>query len=183
VAFEAGDLTFSSGYVRRQKAVLCTVVAGLGALLLVQMASKDPGSVVVVYMCIVALVVVVAIVGIVRAFRIGIEVTDEGVTAKTTYSTKHFAWDEIAEAQSVDRAIATTGRGLVPMSPQARQRIQVVLVLRLTSGQRRRLQGLQVKIESDTYSNWLDDAVREINERLEERRGALGSGATPPRPS
>lgn len=40
-----------------------------------------------------------------------------------------------------------------------------------------------MNIESDTFSNWLNDAVQEINERLEERRGALGSDATPPRPS
>ncbi len=182
MASEAGNLTFSSVYARRQKAVACLATAGLGTLLLTEMA-KRPNTVVDVYMGIVALVAAAGVVGFVRSFRIGIAVSDKGITARTTFTTKHFAWDEVAEALSVDRAIRSTGRNLVPMTQQARKRIQVVPVLRMTSGKRVRLQGLQVFIEADTYSNWLDDAVREINDRLAERRGALGSGATPPTPS
>lgn len=182
MAFEAGDLTFYSTAARRQKTFVCAVIAGLGILLLTQMASR-PNGVVVVYMCIVGIGVITCILGIVRSFRIGIQVTDEGMTARTTYTTKHFAWDQIARAEAVDRAIRTTGRALVPMTQQSLRRIQVIPVLYLTSGKRVRLIGLQVNIESDTFSNWLNDAVQEINERLEERRGALGSDATPPRPS
>lgn len=183
MASEAGTLYFSGAHLRHQRALQCSLTAGLGGLLLYQMASKSAGSVVDIYMCVVGLVIVTAVVGLVRSFRIGIEVADDGITARTTFSTKHFAWDEIAEATSVDRAIRTTGRNLVPMSQEVRKRIQVVPVLRLNSGKRVRLYGLQVHIESDTFSNWLDDAVMEINDRLEERRGALGSGATPPTPS
>jgi hypothetical protein len=183
VSFKAGTLTFSSTHTRRSKALVCAGVAGFGALLLSQMA-VDPTTITVVYMGVVVLVIVGALIGLVRAFRIGIEVDDRGMTARTTYTTKRFAWAEIAEAQAVDRAIRSSGRNLVPMTQQARSRIQVVPVLRLVSGRRVRLLGLQVQIEADAFStNWLDDAVTEINERLEERRGALGSGASPATPS
>jgi Bacterial PH domain len=181
VAFEAGTLVFSSASARRPKAIACLATAGLGALLLTQMA-KNATSVVLVYMGILSLVVLAALVGFVRSFRVGIEVNDDGVTARTTFATRRFAWDEIVEAQAVDRAIRTTGRSLVPMTPNAMKMIQVVPVLRLTNGRRVRLQGLQAHIESDTFTNWLDDAIVEINNRLEERHG-LGSGAAPTRPS
>ena len=176
MAFEYGTLTFCHASARRSKAIICAVTAVLCVLMVVQMRQRA-NSLVDVYMLVVGIVAVVAAIGFVRSFRIGIEVSDEGVVARTTYTVRSYRWDEIASAESVDRAIFVTGRNVVPMNQQTRGRVQVIPVLHLTNGARVRLQGLQVHVDSAFVPNWIDDAVEEINERIEERHGALGSGA------
>ena len=165
--------------MRRSKAMACGAVIGLDALLLVQM-SHDASTLTIGYMAAVAVFGLYMVVGLVRSFRAGIELTDDGVVARTAFSTKRFSWDQIAEARSKDRAILGTGRALVPQMSPARDRIQVVPQLRLTSGRLIFLHGLQIRIASDEVSNWLDDALREINNRLAERRRELGSAPTTP---
>jgi len=165
--------------MRRGKAMSCAVVIGLDVVLLVQM-SRDPSTLVLGYMAAAAAFGLYVAVGLVRSFRAGIELTDDGVVARTAFSTKRFSWGEIVEARSKDRAILGTGRALIPQMAPARNRVQVVPQLRLTSGRLIYLHGLEIKIESDEFSNWLDDALREINDRLETRRREAGSAPTTP---
>lgn len=182
MADAASTTTFTSPGLRRAKAMACAGVIGLDALLLVQM-SHGPSSLTIGYMAAVGAFGLYMCVGLLRSFRAGIELTDDGVVARTSFSTKRFSWGELVEARSKDRAILGTGRALIPQMAPARDRVQVVPQLRLTSGRLVYLHGLQIKIESDEISNWLDDALHEINNRLEARRRALGSDPAPSTPS
>src|SRR6202040_2591201 len=119
VADAAPPITFTRGATRRGKAMACAVVIGLDVFLLVQM-SRTPTTLTKGYMAAVAAFGVYIAVGLVRSFRAGIELTDEGVVARTAFSTKRFAWGEIVEARSKDRKILGTGRALIPQTAPMR---------------------------------------------------------------
>jgi hypothetical protein len=176
VADPGGATTFTSNELRRAKAIGCVLALGLSVFILFQM-SRNPTTLVKGYMVVLGLVAVGLVVCLVRAFRVGIVLTDDAVIARTTLSTKTFAWDDIAEAISKDRRRMGTGQNFVAITRQAQQRIQVIPQLRLTSGRLVQLYGLQVTIPSSFDPNWLDDAINEINSRLAARRG---QGAAPP---
>jgi hypothetical protein len=70
-----------------------------------------------------------------------------------------------------------TGRSLVTTRRNANQRIDVLPILTMAKdGRRLRIHGLKATISSSVAGNWLDDAIGEIKERLEERRRATGPG-------
>jgi hypothetical protein len=171
----AGEITFTSSSIRRSKATGCVVALGVAIFILFQMA-KDPTSLVKFYMAVLALVAVGLVVCLVRALRVGIVLSESGVIARTTFSTKSFAWDTIDRAVAKDRRPMSTGRAFVPaFTSQSQQRIQVIPQLRLTSGKEVRLYGLQISIPTPLSPNWVDEAISEINNRLELRRSATGN--------
>lgn len=175
MADRVDELTFTSGQIRRSKAAGCIVSIGLAIFILSQMA-KNPTALVKVYMAILSVVALGLVVCLVRAFRVGIVLTSAGVVARTTFSTKTFVWDDIDSALARDRPPMATGRNFVAsFSPQSQERLQIIPQLRLTSGKVVRLYGLQITIANPMTPNWVDEAISEINSRLEARRGALGA--------
>jgi hypothetical protein len=172
MAFDSGRLEFYDRSTRTRKATIAIIIVALGILLISSM-TKDATSIVYVYMGIVVVVILVALIAFVRAFRVGITVDDVGVTAKTTWSTKRFRWDEISEAEAHDRSVVVTGRALVPTRRGATQRVEVLPILTMANtGRRLRIHGLKATISSSYARNWLDDAIHEINDRLQERRAS-----------
>lgn len=174
MADRADEFTFTSGAIRRSKAAGCVVAMGFAIFILSQMA-KNPTSIVKVYMAVLSVVTLGLAVCLVRAFRVGIVLTADGVVARTTFSTKSFPWDDIDRALAKDRHPMAPGRNFVAsFQSQSQQRLQVIPQLRLTSGKVVRLYGLQISIPNPTSPNWVDEAIGEINRRLEMRRDALG---------
>ena len=175
MADRADETTFTSRQIRRSKAAGCVISIGITIFLLSQMA-KNPTPLVKVYMAILSVVALGLVVCLVRAFRVGIVLTADGVVTRTTFSTKSFAWDDIDGALAKDRPPMATGRNFVAsFQPQSHERVQIIPQLRLTSGKVVRLYGLQITIASPMTPNFIDEAISEINSRLEARRGALGS--------
>jgi hypothetical protein len=169
--------------MRVGKAVTCAAGLGLLVTLLVQM-GRRPTSLVIGYMVVLAMLGALLLTGLVRAFRVGIELTDAAVVARSTFRTRSFAWDDVVSAVPRDRSVRHVGRtfvGLTPAAQAAQHQVEVIPQLRLTSGRLVRLRGLQVHLSSDAAPNWLDDAMREINLRLAARRDddAEASPATP----
>lgn len=179
---DASTVTFASSAFRRTRAIAWATLLGLDALLLIQM-QRDATSLTRIYQVVVGLFGLACILFMVRALQVGIELTDDGIVARTVLSTKRFSWGELADVRARDRTILHPGRAFVPQTAQVRERIQVVPELRLTSGRRVVLHGLKIAIPSNVTSNWVDDALSEINRRLAALRRAQGGGAVGPTPS
>jgi hypothetical protein len=168
---DGGEVTeISWPSMRRGKALVCVVCAGLLLLLLGQMARQATNAVIVGYMAIVAAGVLALAIGAVRSFRIGFYLSDEGLVARTVYSTKSWRWDQISRADSMDLTIRRGTSNLVGgYFTGHEERVQVIPVIRRRRGTPVVLRGLKVQTSSNEYSNWVDDAVRAINDRLEAR--------------
>jgi len=182
VTDDASTVTFTSSSFRRTKAIVCVGLLGFDVLLLFEM-QRDATSLTRIYQVIVGTLGLVCILFIVRALRVGIELTDDGIVARSVISTKRFSWGELADVRARDRTILRPGRAFVPQTAQVRERIQVVPQLRLTSGRLVLLHGLKISIPSNVTSNWVDDALGEINRRLAAWQRAQAGGATGPTPS
>ncbi len=165
---------FSDRRFRNLRIVRFSVVLLLGALLLEQILAARAGvhGILVLYVGIVSAGLVVLLVGLVRSFRIGIALDDDGVVARTTYATKRWRYDDLRGARLLDREVPTRRQyaGRLTLHEE-RTRLLPVLVRR--DGLDFRLYGLKVFVSGYRGQDyWLTDAVREINERIERRRGA-----------
>lgn len=166
------DVTeFSSSSFRRGKAIRFGLTIAVLGVLITSMASGPRTSLVDVYIGVTGVGIAIIAIGFARAFGAGIYVGDGGVVAKTTYSTKHWNWETLDRASSLD----TESRGgplyLGNSFSRGHERIRVVPILYFTNGLNYRLYGLKIVTTSPYDGQWLDDAVAEINRRLELRRG------------
>jgi hypothetical protein len=174
VAQPDGMAEFSSGQFRRGKAIrFGATIAALG-LLLSSMVRGPRNSVVDAYIIIVVAGIALLTVGLVRAFATGIYVGDGGVVAKTTYSTKHWTWETLERAGSLDSVSRGGPLYLGNSFSRGNERMRVVPVLYLTNGIDNRLYGLRIMSTSPYDSQWIDNAITEINGRIERRHNANG---------
>jgi hypothetical protein len=169
---ETDDMTeFSSTPFRRGKAVRFGLTIALLCLLLASMVrGPDTSSLVAVYIGIVVLVIAFLAIGFVRAFSTGIYVGDAGVVVKTTYSTKHWALESLERAASLDSVAVGSALYISSTLKRAEERTRMVPVLYRADGLDDRLYGLRMVSTSLHDGQWIDDAVAEINRRLELRR-------------
>ena len=146
------------------------VLALLGLVLSSMLRGTDETSVVHIYEGVVVVVIVFLLVGFVRAFGVGITLTHEGVVTKTTYSTKHFGWERLRHARTLDRPTRrATSAFALRMPGGGEPPVKVVPVLEFADGRDLRLYGLQT-VSDYAYDNWVYEAVLAINERLDELR-------------
>lgn len=182
---------------RRAKAAVLLLLALVLVQLVRQMASSSrvapsrhghlhaavagSGPVIDVYMAIVSIGALVLLVGAVRSLRIGFYLDDNGLTTRTSYSTRSWRYDEIDRAYTSDRA--TRGRPMryVGFTMKHMERIQIVPSLKLANGVTVVLRGLHTATSDLVGANWVDDAVIEINRRLASHRDERGP--VRPRPS
>jgi hypothetical protein len=174
---EFGDQRF-----RRGKAIRYGLVIGLLGYLLGSMVSEVVTGVVVVYMVAVVVLIGFLAIGLVRSFRVGIRLTDEGVEARTTYSTKTWPWGVIERARAHDRSVRVSPyvAGVAHMV-NSDDRVKTYPMLDLTNGRDARMYGLQMTVREPESSAWIDDAVTAINQIVAARRGETDPSA--PRPT
>jgi hypothetical protein len=176
-----GATTFTEPQIQRAKAIRCGIVAAIAIFLLYQMAGSTETSLVRLYMALVAAFALVMLLGTVRSFRSGIFLDDGGVTVRGSFSTRRWRWDELRAAGIQDRSHtqrAPAGFTLQPGKPDTR--VVILPTLLLTSGKTVFLYTVRVTLPEPDSSNWVDEAVREINRRLETRRAQGDAAATPP---
>jgi len=177
---DAGATAFSSPQVRRAKAIRCAVFAAIASFLLLQMASTTTTGVVEVYMAVVAAFALYMVVAIVRSLRSGIVLDDRGVTVRGSFATRRYRWEQLREAGIQDRAHTTRApAGFTLSRGQPDTRVVILPTLRLTSGKIVLLYGARVTLSKPDSSNWVDEAVREINRRLEAHRQQGDAAPTP----
>jgi hypothetical protein len=165
-----GTEVLSSAQMRWSKAILCAILASLLVLLLPQMARRTNG-VVFVYMGFVCLGVVVLLVGVVRSLRAGIYLSEDRVVVRTTYSNRSWRWAELERAESIDLVSRGGPMGILAATSQRSEpRIQIIPVFRRVTGSPVVVRGLRVSITSVHDKNWLDDALHEVNRRIEAHR-------------
>lgn len=133
------------------------------------------------YMGIVAAIMALAAIGIIRAMRIGITLDDAGATVRMTYSTKSFAWADIASARTLDRVSRGGTLGLFGGLNAAEPHIQLLPTITLTSGAVVRLYPLRMTVRSTYTRTWVDDALVAITKTAQQRRGG-GIETGPMRP-
>jgi hypothetical protein len=173
---------FSSVVGRRSRAVRCLVVAALLALLLKQM-SVRPTSIVYVYMGVVGVVIVVMLIGMVRSLRIGIYLTPDDIVVRTTFSTRSWRWGELERVTTIDIPSRGGFMSLAAPTKRIEPRVLIIPVFRPIGRHPVVVRGLHVVTSSPADANWLDDALREVNQAIEEHRGVPGADAAPPTPS
>jgi len=173
----------SSAAMRRTKVVLCLIVAACLGLLLDQML-KHPSAVVDGYAAVVSLGILAMLIGMARGTRAGFYLSDRGVVARMTFSTRSWDWRELDRVESMDLTSRGGPMGILAATTQRTEpRIQIIPVFHLAAGRTVVLRGLRTSSTSSYEPNWLDDALDAVNDRIEEHRtGGRGSGA-PPRPS
>jgi hypothetical protein len=169
---QPGDVAeFSSPQFRRAKAIRFGLTIAILGWLLYSMAKGPRTSVVDVYLGIVAVGIGLLAIGFVRSFAAGIYLDKGGVVAKTTYSTKHWKWESLDRADSLDSISRNRASGYLGNSfSRGNERVRVVPVLYLTRGVENRLYGLKFVSTTPYDSEWVDDAITEINRRVELRR-------------
>jgi hypothetical protein len=178
----SGTTEFSSAAMRRSRALRCFVVAGVLALLLQQMAARAT-SVVFVYMGVVGVCIVVMLIGMVRSFRIGISLTPDGIVVRTTFSNRSWGWGELERVTTIDiQSRGSVGSLAAPMR-RAEPRLHIIPVFRPIGRHPVVVRGLQIVTSSPNDPNWLDDALRKVNQAIDEHRQARGTDAAPPTPS
>jgi hypothetical protein len=113
---------------------------------------------------------------------VGIRLTDEGVEARTTYSTKTWPWGVIERARAHDRSVRVSPyvAGVAHMV-NSDDRVKTYPMLDLTNGRDARMYGLQMTVREPESSAWIDDAVTAINQIVAARRGETDPSA--PRPT
>ena len=161
----------SSAELRWSKAIMCALAALLLVLLLVDMA-KHTNTIVFVYMGIVSLGVVIALVGTARAFRAGIYLFGDRVVVQSTFSRVSWRWTELERAETIDRISRGGPLGVLAMTSQrAEPRVQIIAVFRRVQGSPVVVRALRVSTSSPHEENWLDDALHEVNRRIDAHRG------------
>lgn len=156
---------------RRNKMFACAIGFALSGLLAVQIA-HNLTTFEIIYLVIAILVGVGFLVGLVRAFRVGITLDDEGVIVHAVTSTKTYRWSELKSARTLERAHhGSNARSMVIPSRNTVERIRIIPMLELTSGKTVQLYGLRIQVSSDDAANWIDDAIQGINDRLKAQRG------------
>jgi len=185
--------TFSSQQARYGKALRSAIPAAIFVFLFIQIARTLPASqqparhprpgaavsggdtVLHVYMAIAAALALLFLVATVRSFFAGFTLDARGVTVRAPLSTRRWRWDEIRSASVQDRS--RTPRAYVGLASQrsfSEPKILVLPKLHLTSGKTVLLYTARISLEDPTSENWVDEAVREINRRLEARREGRG---------
>ena len=174
---------FSSSAMRRIKAFLCLLVAVMLALLLAQMAQRV-NSVVAVYMAVVSAAIVVLLIGMARAFRVGIYLVRDNVVVRTTFSTRSWSLGQLERVESMDMVSRGGSMGIFAFPAQrAEERILIVPVFRPVGRRPVVVRGLRISTRTLHDANWLDDALHEVNRAIDEHRAAGGAGPERPTPS
>jgi hypothetical protein len=157
---------------RRAKAIRFGLGIALCLYLLESMASSTVDGIIELYMVIVVLFIGFLGFGFVRSFQVGIRLTDEGVEARTTYSTRTWPWDTIKRARAHDRAVMQSQLvGSFMVIARREERTRIYPILDLTNGRDARIYGLQLVTADLESSSWIDNAVIEINRIVAARRG------------
>jgi hypothetical protein len=165
-----GTEEFADAFFRRSRIVRFGATATLLAWVAVSMMRIRPfNGYLATYTGATVALLLVVLVGFARARRIGITVDDDGVTARTTYSTRQWRWDQLKGAHVLEREIAQRQAYLGRIHLTG-ERVRMLLVLDLRNGLDVRLYGLKVVTSSYLDRHWLHDAMREINARVQLRR-------------
>ena len=164
-----GTVVFCDPRIRRGKAIRF-VVGAVGCFYIVCEMSLRPTSLVHAYEVFMVLVGIFCLVGAARSLRGGITLDDEGVTVRTTFSTRSWRWEELRHAETRDRTSLRSTTSSLGISRNQR-RTQILPTLRLASGKDVELHGLRLVLPGDDLRNWVDDAMHAIDRRLIERRG------------
>jgi hypothetical protein len=157
---------------QRAKALRFVLLIALLVLLLASMASSVVTGIVEVYMTVVIVGIGVLGIGLVRSFRVGIRLTDEGVEVRTAFAKRTWAWDTIERARAHDRTVRVSPylAGVQKMT-KSDERVKTYPMLDLTNGRDARLYGLQMTTRSPQDGAWIDKAVTAINKVVAARRG------------
>ncbi|HUD69103.1 MAG TPA: hypothetical protein VMQ40_02580 [Acidimicrobiales bacterium] len=173
---------FADPGARRSKALFCLLGAGVLVLLFRQM-SVHAQSIVLVYMGVVGVVIVVMLIGMVRSLRIGIYLTPDDIVVRTTFSTRSWRWGELERVTTIDIPSRGGFMSLAAPTKRIEPRVLIIPVFRPIGRHPVVVRGLHVVTSSPADANWLDDALREVNQAIEEHRGVPGADAAPPTPS
>lgn len=176
------SVTYQSARFQRARALRHGVIAGV-LLWVIWSMSATLNSVVTIYVAVVVLALCVDVVGLVRCLRLGITLDDRGVTVRTTYTTRTYAWDTIERAETVDRLARQPPSSITASRrPGGTERFHVLGVLWLRNGKRVAFPGLRQTVGVHTGPGlWLDEAMLEANRRVKELRS--DPDAEGPKPS
>jgi hypothetical protein len=165
--------TFTAASTRHAHALRCVVVgAGLAFILYQMLTSKYVNSLVDLYAAITGLCVTAAVIATARAMRIGITLDDNGVTVRTTFSTRNWPWSRIASARSLERVSRGGTLGLFAGPVKTSQQVQLLPMLTFTNGDTYRLYALRMTVRDAFDQTWVDEAMVEITRQAQERRAA-----------
>jgi hypothetical protein len=180
-----GRVEFSGNDTRFNRAARSGIVL-VGLVWLAVVMSRDVTGIVGLYLAVDVLGIVIATIGLVRSFRIAIVLDEAGVTVRTTFSTRSWRWEEIRSARTLDRVSRGGALGVFGgITLNNDDRIQLLPTITLRTGDVVRFYALRMTVRTRYDSTWADEAMLEINQRAEARRGGgLDLGPRqPPRPS